>query len=133
MLLCKAKPLYKEVNPLDKIVEKALLFDFYGELLTDHQKEVYDEYIRNDLSVTEMAGIMGISRQGAHDLIRRSEKILFAYESRLHLVEHFQKVKGMVRSIRESAQTIMNCDDPERIREQARQIEQISADILEEY
>ncbi|MDO4977300.1 MAG: DNA-binding protein, partial [Eubacteriales bacterium] len=60
---------------MDSIVEKSLLFDFYGELLTDHQKKVYNEYIQNDLSVTEMAGLLGISRQGAHDMIRRCEKI----------------------------------------------------------
>ena len=56
---------------MDRIVEKSLLFDFYGELLTDHQKDVYGEYIQNDLSVTEVANLRGISRQGAHDLIRR--------------------------------------------------------------
>ena len=77
---------------MDRIVEKSLLFDFYGELLTQHQKDVYGEYIQNDLSPTEIASIRGISRQGAHDLIKRCEKILTDYENRLHLVEHFQKV-----------------------------------------
>ena len=52
---------------MDNLVEKALLFDFYGELLTDNQKEVYGEHIQNDLSVTEIADLRGISRQGAHD------------------------------------------------------------------
>ena len=61
---------------MDRIVEKSLLFDFYGELLTQHQKDVYGEYIQNDLSPTEIASIRGISRQGAHDLIKRCEKIL---------------------------------------------------------
>ena len=78
---------------MDRIVEKSLLFDFYGELLTQHQKEVYGEYIQNDLSPTEIAVLRGISRQGAYDLIKRCEKILTDYENRLHLVEHFQKVK----------------------------------------
>ena len=133
MPLCKAKILYKGVRPLDRIVEKALLFDFYGELLTDHQKKVYDEYIQNDLSVSEMAAIMGISRQGAHDLIRRSEKILSEYEARLHLVAHFQKVKGKVKSILESAETIMATEDADLIREKARHIQEVSESILEEY
>ena len=61
---------------MDRIVEKSLLFDFYGELLTQHQKEVYGEYIQNDLSPTEIAVLRGISRQGAYDLIKRCEKIL---------------------------------------------------------
>ena len=81
---------------MDRIVEKSLLFDFYGELLTQHQKEVYGEYIQNDLSPTEIAVLRGISRQGAYDLIKRCEKILTDYENRLHLVEHFQKVKKTV-------------------------------------
>ena len=76
---------------MDRIVEKSLLFDFYGELLTQHQKEVYGEYIQNDLSPTEIAVLRGISRQGAYDLIKRCEKILNDYENRLHLVEHVQK------------------------------------------
>ena len=84
---------------MDRIVEKSLLFDFYGELLTQHQKEVYGEYIQNDLSPTEIAVLRGISRQGAYDLIKRCEKILTDYENRLHLVEHFQKVKKTVASI----------------------------------
>ena len=75
---------------MEKIVEKSLLYDFYGELLTEHQKNAYGDYIQNDLSLTELAECMGISRHGAHDLIRRCEKILGDYESRLHLVEHFQ-------------------------------------------
>ena len=81
---------------MDRIVEKSLLFDFYGELLTQHQKDVYGEYIQNDLSPTEIAVLRGISRQGAYDLIKRCEKILTDYENRLHLVEHFQKVKKTV-------------------------------------
>ncbi len=118
---------------MNKIVEKALLFDFYGELLTDHQKRVYGEYIQNDLSVTEMAELMGISRQGAHDLIRRSEKILNDYEARLHLVAHFQKVKKMVSDIRECAQTISDSRDRDQIDEMSRHISEISEKILEEY
>ena len=66
---------------MDRIVEKSLLFDFYGELLTQHQKEVYGEYIQNDLSPTEIAVLRGISRQGAYDLIKRCEKILTDYEN----------------------------------------------------
>ena len=85
---------------MDRIVEKSLLFDFYGELLTQHQKDVYGEYIQNDLSPTEIASIRGISRQGAHDLIKRCEKILTDYENRLHLVEHFQiHVQKRLRSV----------------------------------
>ena len=118
---------------MDRIVEKSLLFDFYGELLTQHQKEVYGEYIQNDLSPTEIAVLRGISRQGAYDLIKRCEKILTDYENRLHLVEHFQKVKKTVASIHTCAEEIAECDDKSIVREKIAQIAELSSNILEEY
>ena len=71
---------------MERIVEQALLYDFYGELLTEHQKKIYEAAIYNDLSLGEIAAEQGISRQGVHDLIRRCDKILVDYESKLHLV-----------------------------------------------
>ena len=118
---------------MDRIVEKSLLFDFYGELLTDHQKDVYGEYIQNDLSVTEVANLRGISRHGAHDLIRRCEKILNDYEQRLHLLEHYLKVKKMVGTIHAYAEEISDCEDKAVIQERITDIQNISSDILEQY
>lgn len=118
---------------IEGFVEKALLFDFYGELLTNHQKEVYGEFIQNDLSLTELAQLRGISRQGAHDLVRRCERILADYESRLHLVAHFQRVKKMVSAIHDCAAEIAVSEDREAIAHNIEKISQISSDILEEY
>ena len=84
---------------MDKIYEQAMLFDFYGELLTQHQRSVYQDAIYHDLSLGEIAEERGISRQGVHDLIRRCDKILQEYESKLHLVERFAKAKKTVREI----------------------------------
>ena len=88
---------------MDKILEKSLLFDFYGDLLTSHQKEIYSLYIQEDVSVSEIAKLHGISRQGAHDMIRRCEKLLAGYETRLHLVDHYLKIRDMVREIHRCA------------------------------
>lgn len=118
---------------MDHIVEKSMLFDFYGELLTAHQRNVYEEYIHNDLSVSELAEIQGISRQGAHDMVRRCEKILNDYESRLHLVEHYTKIKKMVGLIHSYSEDILNSDDKEQVRERITKISEISNNILEEY
>lgn len=118
---------------MDEIVKKALLFDFYGELLTDHQKEVYGEYIQNDLSATEIAELRGISRQGVHDMVRRCEKILGDYEERLHLVEHYLKIKKMVGEIHQCAADILASDDREDIGMQLQKIQNISSEILEQY
>ncbi len=118
---------------MDRIAEKALLFDFYGELLTENQKEVYGERIQNDLSVSEIADLRGVSRQGVHDMIRRCEKILADYEQRLHLVEHFLKVKQMVGVIHQYAEEISTCEDKGKMQERIADIKRISSDILEQY
>lgn len=84
---------------MEEFVEQALLYDFYGELLTEHQKCVYEDYIMNDLSVSEIADVQGISRQGVHDMVKRCRKILEGYEGKLHLVERFLSTKEKIREI----------------------------------
>ena len=49
---------------MEKIVEQGLLYDFYGELLTEHQRKIYEDAVYNDLSLSEIAEMQGISRQG---------------------------------------------------------------------
>jgi len=90
---------------MDRIYEQTMLFDFYGELLTEHQRAVYADAVYNDLSLGEIAEERGISRQGVHDLIKRCDRILREYESRLHLVERFARAKETVRKIQELSAT----------------------------
>ena len=78
---------------MEKIVERGMLYDFYGELLTEHQKAVYEEAVFNDMSLSEIAEQYEISRQGVHDLLKRCDKLLSDYENKLHLVENFLKIK----------------------------------------
>lgn len=110
---------------MDKLIEQALLYDFYGELLTEHQRRVYEEVVLNDYSISEVALEAGISRQGVHDMIKRCSKILEGYESKLHLVEKFIHIKENVNRIRELTHSVTQS-------EVMRQIEEISKDILEE-
>ena len=51
---------------MDRIKERALLFDIYGNLLTDHQKKIYSDVVENDFSLSEIGEEIGISRQGVH-------------------------------------------------------------------
>lgn len=95
------------------------MFDFYGELLTQHQRSVYQDAICHDLSLGEIAEDLGISRQGVHDLIRRCDKILQEYESRLHLVERFAKAKKTVRAIERLTLTEGEADGAEGIPQEA--------------
>lgn len=89
----------QEVAKVEKIVEQGLLYDFYGELLTDHQKGVYEAAVLEDYSLSEIAEMYGISRQGVHDLIKRCDKILLQYEEKLKLVHKFALMKEMVSQI----------------------------------
>ena len=66
---------------MDEILKQTLLYDFYGELLTKHQKEIYEQAVLEDYSLSEIARDAGISRQGVHDMIRRCNKSLEDYES----------------------------------------------------
>ena len=84
---------------MNEILEQALLYDFYGELLTDHQKEVYEQFVLEDLSLGEIAREEGISRQGVHDLVKRCSQTLKGYEEKLHLVEKFARIKHMISQI----------------------------------
>ena len=84
-----------------QLYEQTLLYDFYGELLTPHQRSIYEDAICNDMSLGEIAQIQGISRQGVHDLIRRCDRILRDYESKLHLVEKFTEAKEKIRRMEE--------------------------------
>lgn len=97
---------------MEKIFEQTLLYDFYGELLTSHQQSIYEDAVYNDLSLGEIAKERGISRQGVHDLIRRCDKILQHYESKLHLVERFMKAKEKVGQIEELTRLSENGDYP---------------------
>lgn len=113
---------------MDEIVKQALLYDFYGELLTEHQKQIYEDYALNDLSLSEIAKERGISRQGVHDIMKRCNKILDDYENRLHLVEKFVYIKGKVNDINQLTQET----DKMVLSDIMRNIKQISNEILEE-
>ena len=82
------------VESFEEIVELSLLFDFYGEMLGDHKKKIFEDYVLNDLSLAEIAEEEGISRQGVHDIVKRCTKQLKEYEEALHLVEKFQNMKN---------------------------------------
>ena len=85
---------------MEKIVEQGLLYDFYGELLNEHQRRIYEDAVMNDMSLSEIAQEAGISRQGVHDLIKRCDKTLEEYDSKRHLMERFRNIKEKLEQIK---------------------------------
>lgn len=88
---------------VEKILRQSMLYDFYGELLTEHQKRIYEDIVFQDMSYTEVGEMEGISRQGVYDLIKRCDKILEEYEEKLKLVEKFRNTKQKVAKIQKIA------------------------------
>lgn len=84
---------------MDDFIRQSLLFDFYGDLLTEHQKDVYGAYAQENLSFSEIASDFGVSRQGVYDLIKRCTNILEEYEDRLQLIKRFMDIKVKVEEI----------------------------------
>lgn len=99
-------------------MKQSLLYDFYGDLLTEHQKDIFEAYVLENLSLGEIAADTGISRQGVHDTIRRCNMLLAGYEEKLKLVERFLHIKEKVTQIQ-------NCQDLETARKTAAEIMEI--------
>ena len=132
---------------MERIFEQTLLYDFYGELLTEHQQKIYEDAVYNDMSLSEIASDYGISRQGVHDLIKRCDRILQGYESKLHLVEKFTGAKEKIREIEQLTQLDENADEnlisvksdeserPEQlnITQRMQRIKELSRELMKEW
>lgn len=88
---------------MEKFVERTLLYDFYGELLTKRQQQIYESVVLEDYSLSEVAEELNISRQGVHDMVRRCDRALEGYEEKLHLVEKFVNIRAQVQKIEQLA------------------------------
>lgn len=99
---------------MDKKIEVSWLLDFYGQLLTNKQRQVMDMYFNEDVSLSEIAEGLGVSRQAVHDIIGRSETSLFEYENKLGLLKQFSFMSGKMKEISKrlkSCKTLEERDD----------------------
>ncbi|MCI8993208.1 MAG: YlxM family DNA-binding protein [Eubacterium sp.] len=137
---------------MEEKVKQAYLYDFYGELLNERQRHIFEDFVLNDLSLSEIAGEEGISRQGVYDMVKRCVRTLEDYEEKLHLLEKFLQIKGQVLKIRsltrafseEKEQMLSEQKDrtvfgkPDRMfligkdREFSDEIDRLASEILEE-
>ena len=80
-----------------------MLFDFYGELLTERQKEFFDLYYNEDLSLSEIAENNGISRQGVRDIIVRAEAAMQGVEDKTGIIRRFLQMQNHIAAIEDAA------------------------------
>ena len=89
-----------------KHLDISLLLDFYGDMLTDKQRDVIELYYDEDLSLAEIAQNCNITRQGVRDSIKRAERQLTEYEEKLQLVEKFGRIQNNLKQIIQCAKDI---------------------------
>ena len=115
-------------SDMEPKVQQTYLYDFYGELLNEHQRKVFEDFVFNDLSLGEIAEEQGISRQAVHDMIRRSTKKLEEYEQRLHLMARFMDLREKAVGIQQRANAYEHSHEEHLLEE----IKQISGEIIKE-
>lgn len=118
----------QQIDKLDEIVHLSILYDFYGELLNDHKKQIFEDYVLNDLSLSEIASEQGISRQGVYDIVKRCSQELKDYESKLNLVRKFQSIKEKINNIKIRISETKQSGDCTRISE----VDTLADEILKE-
>lgn len=100
---------------IDEITRQSLLYDFYGALLTERQREVMELYHEENLSLSEIAEETNISRQGVHDALKKAERALDGYEQKLGLVEKFQKTNASIDEINRRIENLIKNTEAESL------------------
>ncbi|MDE6034368.1 MAG: DNA-binding protein [Ruminococcus sp.] len=103
-----------------KELKFVMLLDCYGDLLTEHQKNIMELYYCEDLSLAEIGNPLGITRQAVRDIIKRTENILLNYEEKLSFAERLGKMRECFDRIRETAGEIENEEIRNKITEEVK-------------
>ena len=111
-------------------VEMLLLFDYYGDMLTDRQKMCLDLRYNQDLSLAEIADELGVSRQGVHDNITRAEVHLQKMEAKTGCVRRYLQSREAMQTILATVDKLQNHADP-LVREAAMSIANAAKSIEE--
>lgn len=106
---------------------RSLLFDFYGELLTDKQKEYFDLHYNEDLSLGEIAEQTGTTRQAVWDIIRRAEQTLRGIEEKTGLVRRFTAARETLEQAARALASLETSSDDNARRVSASIIEKLKA------
>lgn len=120
--------LSKSNNNIENRIELSLLYDFYGELIKENQKQIVEDYILNDLSLSEIATDAGMSRQGVYDIVKRCSKQLMDYEEKLQLTNKYNKTREKVNQIIRISNGILESGEISQIDK----IKELSSSIINE-
>lgn len=113
---------------LEERVYLSMLYDFYGALLKENNRRIFEAYIQEDYSISEIAGEMEISRQAVHDAVKRITKQLKGYEEKLGLLERFEQQRSEMKRLHECLQEMNISEEDPR----GQEIFQILSKIIEE-
>ncbi len=118
---------------MEKTVEIGLLIEFYKNILTEKQAEAVNLYYNDDLSLAEIADILGITRQGVRDNIKRAENVLYKMEEDLGLVKKFLEIKKDLEKVSEISETVYKKTDSEEIKELINEVIDVLQGINDKY
>ena len=104
----------------ENLVDMAMLYDFYGDVLTEKQREYFEYYHHDDLSLSEISENMGITRQGVRDIVTRAENGLRKMEERLGLVKRYQDIQDGIAVILANAEGIAALNEARFMSEELR-------------
>ncbi len=93
-------------------IKFSLLYDYYGELLSERNREIFEGYVLDDLSLSELAENIGVSRQAIRDSVNRTKKQLLEYEENLQVerkteevLSHMEEIERLIREYRNTHET----------------------------
>lgn len=126
-ILCKV--ICFTVNVVMKIFEKdmtiPLLVDLYGQVLSERKRELLDYYYNEDYSLSEIAEITGISRQGIRESVKKSETELRELDASLQLVKRTQTLETKIRAVEEQLNDLLSEPLTDPVREKLEQIKTV--------
>ncbi|MFG6395167.1 MAG: DNA-binding protein [Lachnospiraceae bacterium] len=94
----------KKGHTIEERLELSMLYDFYGALLKENQRRMFEANVLEDYNFSEIAEEEGITRQGAYDTVKRAAKQLKLYEEKLGLVARFREQKELISRLRDRLQ-----------------------------
>lgn len=110
-----------------KNLKVSYLLDFYGNLFSQKQREILEMYYQEDMSLSEIASVADMTRQGVYDNIKRGEKEILSLESKLKLMDRFLEISKVLDNINSklSPDKALSKSDYENIKSEISQIKSI--------